>query len=196
MVGLLSDESPRQQRELGEAEIEHLHPALARDEDVRGLDVAVQDALAVRGVEGIRDLHAEIEQEAGGHRLAVDDLVERLPLEQLHREEPLSLELVDGVDGADVRMVEGRRGARLALEPFDGRRRGRHFGRQELQRDRTAEPEILGLVHDTHAARADALDDLVMRDGAPDHGPPILASLGSGLYSSGPDRQCLRLVRP
>ena len=45
--------------------------------------------------------------------------IERLAFEQLHREIELALVLVEAVDRADVRMIERRRGARLAPEPLD-----------------------------------------------------------------------------
>jgi len=38
-------------RQLGDAEVENLHAPVARDEQVVGLDVAVNDALVVRGGE-------------------------------------------------------------------------------------------------------------------------------------------------
>src|SRR5215813_2337198 len=41
--------------------------------------------------------------------------------------------------------------------------------RQELQGDETSKIEVLGLVHHTHPAAAELLDDAVMRDGLPDH---------------------------
>ena len=41
---------------LGEAEVEDLHGSVRRDLDVRGLQVAVDDALVVRDFEGLGDL--------------------------------------------------------------------------------------------------------------------------------------------
>ena len=43
-------------RELGEPEIENLHAAVAGDEDVLRLQIAVDDPLLVRGGETVRDL--------------------------------------------------------------------------------------------------------------------------------------------
>ena len=51
--------------ELGEAEVEDLHPAVVRHEEVLGLQVAVDDALVVRRGETGRDLGAEVQRLAG-----------------------------------------------------------------------------------------------------------------------------------
>ena len=159
----------REQRHLGQAEVEHLHQAAAGHEDVRGLDVTVQHALRVRRVDRRGNLEREVEHGVDRHRVPADRLGERAPVEQLHGEEALPLALLDRVDRADVRVVQRRRRARLAQEALDGGRRRRQLGRQELERDDPAEAEILGLVDDTHAAGAETIDDPVMRDGLPYH---------------------------
>jgi len=43
-------------------------------------------------------------------------LLEGLPFEQLHGDERLAFVFINVVDGADVGMIQRRRGARLALE--------------------------------------------------------------------------------
>jgi hypothetical protein len=142
----------RRRRELGEAEVEDLGLAPPRVEDVRGLDVPVDDPLPVRGVEGVGnldpDVHDLVDVEARGAHV----MLERLALEPLHHDVMLALVLADVVDGADVRVVEGRGGAGLALEPFHRARVLRQLGGKELQRDAAAEAQVLGLVDDAHPA--------------------------------------------
>ena len=56
---------------LGDAEINHLghrHAVVQRDQDVRGLDVAVDDALLVRVLDGLADLDEQVEPFLGGER--------------------------------------------------------------------------------------------------------------------------------
>ena len=88
-----------------------------------------------------------------------------MTLEQLHHDEVLPAvlgRLADVVDRADVRVVERGGRARLTLEPVHGLCIGRELRRQEFQRDAPAEPDILGLVDDTHSAPAEKLEDAVM----------------------------------
>ena len=150
--------------DLREAEVEDLGLPARGHEDVRGLEVAVDDPLRVGRLEGVRDLGPQVEERAELERPLADPLRERLPLQQLHGDEVLALVLVDRVHGADAGVVEGRGGAGLALE---ARERVRVLGQlrgQELERDVAAELRVLGLVHDAHAPAAELRRDPVVGD--------------------------------
>ena len=95
---------------------------------------------------------------------------ERLALEQLHGDELRALELVHLVDGADVRVIERRGGARLAQKPLGGLLIADTIGRQKFERHEARQLDVLGLVDDAHAARADGVEHTVMRDGLANHG--------------------------
>ena len=56
--------------ELGDAEVENLDPPVARDEQVVGLQVAMDDALVVRGGEPLRDLARVVDGFARRQRAA------------------------------------------------------------------------------------------------------------------------------
>ncbi len=60
--------------------------------------------------------------------------------------------LADAEDRHDVRVMQPRGRAGLALEPADLLRVGERPRRQDLEGDATAERLLLGLVHDAHAA--------------------------------------------
>src|SRR4029453_11499841 len=93
----------------------------------------------------------------------------RRAVEPLHRDYLPALELADVVDRADRRVIEGRGGSGLALEPFERQLIRRRVDGQELEREGAAEPRVLGLVNHTHAARTDLLDDTIVGDDAANH---------------------------
>ena len=94
-----------------------------------------------------------------------DLVLDGLAFEERHGEKGLAVGLVDLVDGANVLMIEARRGrgfpdeAGLVLGVVGGVRR------QELEGDGTFELGVLSLVNDTHPALAEFLGDLVVGDG-------------------------------
>src|SRR5579859_1719741 len=119
--------------ERSQAEVQNFCLSGGRYKDVARLDVAVHDALTMGGFERVRYLDAEVEQPGVGG-LPID-LVEALPLQQLHHEEGLIAAVVQLVDGADAGMVQGGGGARFAPKTLERRRvLARRLG-QKLQGD-------------------------------------------------------------
>ncbi len=121
----------------------------------------MQDALAVRAVERIRDLAGALERLGKRQRPAGEPVGQRLAVEPLHDEEVDAVLVADVVQGADVRVVQRRDGARLTLEARAPLRRGRRLLAQDLDGDGTIEPRVPGVVHLSHAAGAQRPDDLV-----------------------------------
>ncbi len=159
----------RQGGQLREAEVEHLRVAARSDEDVGRLDVTVDDSAAVSGVERVGDLDRDVDRSIDIERLLLYDMSQRVALEQLHDDELPPGVLADVVHGADVRVVEGRGGARLALEPFGrGAIRGQR-GRKELDGDRTSEANVFPSIDDTHPAAAQLGGNAIRADGLADH---------------------------
>ncbi len=157
-VPLVSAERPRH------PEIQHLHLTVRPHEDVPRLDVSVDDARAVRGVERLGDLGRDLEHLARFERLAGDVSLEIRALQPLHGDERLAVVVLDLVDGADVGMVQPRQRVRLATEPPDGVRVADELIREELEGDPTGEPLVLGVVDDTHSADPEPPGDAVVRD--------------------------------
>jgi len=106
----------------------------------------MDDALLVGCVQRIEDLHAIFDGLLGGHRPA-----RAVALDVLHDEVVGS----DVVELADVRMVEGGDGARLALGALVV------FGFGNLDRDDAVEACVARLVDLGHAALADCRQDFV-----------------------------------
>ncbi len=145
-----------------EAEIHDLGPSARRDHDVGGLDVAVDHALLVGLLEARRDLERDFDRLVYLERPRGERFLEAPSLDERHRDERRALGLSDLMDGADIRVVESRRGAGLLDETGFRFRVALELGGKELQGDDAAEARILGLVDHAHAALADLVEDFVM----------------------------------
>ena len=161
---------PRTRSQLRHAEVQNLGVASFDHEDVRGLDVAMDDALRMRRVQRVSNLNRQLEQHLCFEPLAVDSMLERLTLQQLHDDEPLALVLADLVNGTDVGMIEGGGGPSLALKTFEDLWILGDALVQKFKRDETAEAGVFGLVDHTHTAAADFFQNAVMRDRLADKG--------------------------
>src|SRR5437867_5238134 len=96
-------------------------------------------------------------------------MFQRHAVQKLHRDESLASLLPNVIDRADIRMIQCGCGLRLALETGQGLSVSGNLLRQELQGHETMEPDIFGLVNDTHAATAQLLQDAVVRNGLAEH---------------------------
>jgi hypothetical protein len=150
---------------LGHAEVDYLrHRAIVLDLDqqVRRLDVAVDDALLVRVLHAFADLAEQLESLVRRQPVAVTVVGDRLAPHQLHREEGAAIAHRAGIEHpCDVRVVH--HGQRLALG-LESRQHllGVHARLDQLQGD--AAPDrlgLLGLPDLPHAALADQLDQAV-----------------------------------
>ena len=76
-------------RDLGEAEIEDFGVAAFGDEDVGGLDVAMNDAFGMGGIERVGDFDGEVEEAVKFHGTASDEVFQSLAFETFHGDEGL-----------------------------------------------------------------------------------------------------------
>ena len=83
-------------------------------------------------------------------------------IQELHGDEGLAFVLANVMDGADVGMVQRRRGLCFALETRQGLRIVGEFLGQEFQGHEAVQARVFGLVHHTHAAAAELFDDPIM----------------------------------
>jgi hypothetical protein len=171
--------------ELGETEVEDLHPAVAVDHDVAGFEIAMLDPLGVRRSQGIGERHGDPQEFPERHAPRRDDLRESLAFDVLHGEEALAVGLFDRVDGDDVRVVEGRDGLHLALEARETLRILGEGRRQGFERDLAMQALVLGEEDDPHAALAQLLEDPIVRKPAADH-------TAESIVSNSFARQCYR----
>ena len=143
-------------------------PALGHEE-VRRLDVAMNNSLGMRRVHGIGNLYRQRKQQLDFERPPGDLVLQRRAFQIFHGDEGFSILLADVVNGADVRMVQGGSSLRFALETAQRQRIASHFIGKKFESDEAVQPGILGLIDHPHAAAAKLLDDAVVRDSLPDH---------------------------
>ena len=154
---------------LRQSEVENLGVPAPRDENVRRLDVAMNDALAVRRIQRVGHFGSEIEQQLVLHRTPGDAMLQRYAVEEFHHHEDAAVFFADVVNSADIGMIQRRCRTRLAAEALQCSRIARYVVGQELERDKASQARVLGLVDDTHAAAAKLLDNAVVRDGGVNH---------------------------
>ena len=145
--------------DLRETEIENLGVSAIGDEDVRGLDVAVHNALGMRGVECVGDLDCESESGVERERLPGDGAIQSCAFEVLQCDVGAPFRFTDVIDGTNVGMIQSR--CRLSLAPKSGKRLSivGNLG-QKLQSNETVKAGIFGLVDHAHAAPANFLRNL------------------------------------
>ena len=139
------------------------------DEDISGLDVAVNDPLGVRGIEGVGNLDGDGKKLVPFQRTPLDHVLEGHAIEKLHHHEGAAIFFADVVDRTDVGMVERRSGARLPAEALQRLWVTRHLIGKELEGDEPAEARVLGFVHHAHAAAPEFIDNAVVGDDLADH---------------------------
>ena len=104
----------------GDAEVGHLHLALAAEEDVLRLDVAVDEPVVVREREPVGDRERELERPSDRQPARPEDeLLEVLAVDVLEDDELPAVVVATVDDGDDVRVREPRDRARLAAEALE-----------------------------------------------------------------------------
>ena len=182
--------------DLGDSEIEDFRRLLtarrAVEEDVRRLDVAVDDPRVVSGGKGeahrLEDLGAALRGEAA---LLLELCVQRDALEQLHDEERDAARVdaeIEHLNGVRVLDPAGR--STLPAEPFERLRIGVGARAQDLDRHGTIELLVMRPEHDAEAAASDPrLEPVPPSEDAPRAGLCRRMGLGVGDRGCGP--RCL-----
>ncbi len=138
-------------------------PAVGVDQDVVGLDVAMDDAALMGVSERIRDVAHDSSRLVDRERaVLVQQLRDIVARDVRHHEENDAALLVDRVDVDDVRVVELRGHLGLAQEPGLDFAAERQFGWQYFDGDRALQTPIFGAIDDPHAAAPDLAVQLIM----------------------------------
>ncbi len=129
------------------------------------LDVAVDDAGGVGGVERFGDLAEQVEGAVRRQRpLAVEQRPQVAAGDQAHRHDQLAVDLARVVDGDDGGVVEPGGEPRLAQEALAEAVAVGELAGDHLQRHRPLEAEVGGAVDDPHPAAGEQLFDPVAGD--------------------------------
>ena len=112
---------------------------------------------------------AELDHFGGRQRFAGHVRGKRFAFEQLHHQKRLVVILADVEDRADIRMIERGRGARFALEPFEGFAIRGERGRQEFDGDLPAQARVFGAIDHAHAALAQVRNNAIVGNRSPEH---------------------------
>ena len=148
-----------------DAEVRHQGAAVVQ-EDVLGLDVAMDHAMAMGVVERAgnfaRDSHGAGNREL---LLATHAITEGLAINEGHDVEEERIGGARVEQREDVRMLQVRRGLDLGQEPF-GADHGGEFGAQHLDGHAAIVAQVLGEIHGRHPAGAEfALDAIAVGKG-------------------------------
>lgn len=148
-------------------ELDEIRLAIPLDhEGVGGLEIAVDDALAVGDMEAPQDLEHEVDRPGDGEPrrgLALDKLGEIAPLEHLHDEvgEPRR-EDAHIVDAHDMIGLDPPGGDALVHEALDGARHAEHIGADELERHVGFQDHMVRRHHGPHAPLPENTLDAVL----------------------------------
>jgi hypothetical protein len=126
----------------------------------------MNNSSGVRRVQPFRDLRTPIEQSFNVQRAAVNLVLQRLAVEKFHGDEAAAVELVNFINRANVGMVQRRCGLRLALKAFQREFVLGQIFRQEFQRDKAPQLNVLSFVDYAHSSAAQFFQDAVVADGS------------------------------
>ena len=140
---------------LGNAEVEHLDMAVARDLDIGRLEVAMHDPLVVRRRERAGDLGRDSSRIRQRQPAPSQSRGERLAVDQLEYQGADAVVLLEAVDRADVRMIERGEDARFATEARQSFGVLRQKRRQDLDGNVALQPGVARAIHLAHAAGPD-----------------------------------------
>lgn len=154
-------------RDARQPEVDHLGLAARQHEHVRRLDVAVHDPLAMGVVDGAADPREQAQVLCEGAVAALRVVLQRLPVDQLHREVGLGpaggLVRARLVDARDALVMQSSQGLGLVAEAAQGVR-GERPRPYDLERHLFVLVVPLGAVDDSHAPLAEHVEDAIRAD--------------------------------
>jgi hypothetical protein len=137
----------------GYTEVDHINEVAQRDQDVRRLDVAVDEVVSVRGIQGLGDLadkvHSPLRRDPTVRFEHPEDIG---AVHQAHVNEELAIDLAEVMNGNDVRIPQSRGDVRFTLESLDELLVTRQGCGQELECDIPVTVRVVRLINFAHSA--------------------------------------------
>ena len=103
------------------------------------------------------------------HRLALDQVFQRLAREALHHDEQPSIVLPNLMDRANIRMIQRRSGPRLSPEALQRLRILRSFLGQKLQGNKTPQRSVFRFIDNSHPTAAQQFHNPVVGNCCSNH---------------------------
>ena len=138
-----------------QSEVEDLHMAVVSHHHVRGFQIAVDDVFPMRRRKRVGQRNRDVEEPRQRESTTRNPLVERAPLDELHRHEGNIIVFLDGEDGDDVRVVERGDGLGFPSEARQTVGVSREGIGKNLQRHITIQFRVARAVDLAHATSAE-----------------------------------------
>ena len=161
---VMAERAVAQLRHPCQPEVGHVRNAIVVDDDVRGLDVAVQHTLTMRVIERVANRRHQAQNLLDGQRRGVEFSLERASFDVLHDQIRSPIEFVNVEDRDNVRMLQTRDDLRFTLEAGEEVLVFLKGFVQHLDRDSAIQPGVVSLVDGRHPARTHLGDDFVLTE--------------------------------
>ena len=144
--------------------------AIVCDHHVRGLQIAVDDVFPMRRRQRVGQRNRDVEEARQREPVLRNLLVERAPLDELHRHEGNIIVFLDGENGDDVRVVECGDGPGFPSEARQTVCVSREGRRKNLQRHITIQFRVTRAVDLAHSTSAEQRQNPAAAELPSDHG--------------------------
>src|SRR5215469_936855 len=156
------------------AEVQNLGMASFGNENVRWLDISVDDAFRVRSVKPLSHLYRNLQRRLQFQRATGNHVFQSFAFQIFHGNEGSAVFLPDVVNRTDVGMIQSGRRLGFSPESFHRLPVVRQLFGKEFEGDKTAEASVLGLVDDSHPATTELFNHAVVGDGLAEYGSGIV----------------------
>jgi hypothetical protein len=152
---------------LRQPEVEEFYLAVRRQLDVGGLEVAVNNALRVRGFECLGYVSKDRERFFNTQGVPRESFAESLARHQLHHQQPRFTYVLQPMDGRYVRVIERGEHARFAFKALEAAFIAGEVRGYELDGNIASEPRIASAIDLAHPALSEEVEHLVVTKRAP-----------------------------